>query len=108
MRRLFEWGVATGQGGERTLSPVGITDEEPRARARMLEALGEVPDDVPASGWVTVVRYVPGLNTYDRYHTPVRAERVAGGTVRMLVDSSRDWPSLPQERRLRRRSWPPS
>ena len=90
MRRLFDWGVATGQGGQRRLSPVGITDEEPRARARMLEALGEVPDGVPARGWVTVVRYVPGLNTYDRYHTPVRAERDPGGVVRMLVDSSRD------------------
>jgi hypothetical protein len=90
VRRLFEWGVATERAGERRLSPVGITDEEPRARARMLEALREVPDDVPARGWVTVVRYVPGLNTYDRYHTPVRAERAGGGTVRMLVDSSGD------------------
>jgi hypothetical protein len=83
--RLFEWGVATERAGERTLSPVGITDEEPRARARMLEALREVPDDVPARGWVTVVRYVPGLNIYDRYHTPVRAERDPGGAVRMLT-----------------------
>jgi len=56
----------------------------------MLEALGAVPDGISARGWVTVVRYVPGLNIYDRYHTPVRAERVPGGTVRMLVDSSRD------------------
>ncbi len=51
----------------------------------MLEALGEVPDGVPARGWVTVVRYVPGLNIYDRYHTPVRAERDSGGAVRMVL-----------------------
>lgn len=88
MRRLFEWGVATGQGGECRLSPVGITDEKPRARARMLEALGEVPDGISARGWVTVVRYtpgLPGLNSYDRYHTPIRAERDPGGAVRMLM-----------------------
>jgi len=90
VRRLFEWGVATERGGQRTLSPVGITDAEPLARARMLEALGEVPDGVPARGWVTVVRYVPGLNIYDRYHTPVRAERDPGGAVRMVLGSGDD------------------
>ena len=85
MRRLFEWGVATGQGAECRLSPVGITDEKPRARARMLEALGQVPDGIPARGLVTVMQYVPGLNSYDRYHTPIRAERDPGGAVRMLM-----------------------
>ena len=83
--RLFEWGVATEVGGRPMLSPVGITDAEPKARARMLEALSKVPAGVPARGWVTVVRYVSGLNTYDRYHTPVRAERDPGGGVRMLI-----------------------
>jgi hypothetical protein len=51
----------------------------------MLEALGEVPDGISARGWVTVVRYVPGLNSYDRYQTPIRAERDPGGAVRMLM-----------------------
>jgi hypothetical protein len=83
--RLFEWGIATERGGQRRLSPVGVTDEEPRARARMLEALDAVPAGIPARGWVTVMRYVPGLNIYDRYHTPIRAERKPGGEVRWII-----------------------
>ena len=73
------------RGGQRRLSPVGVTDEEPRARARMLEALDAVPAGIPARGWVTVMRYVPGLNIYDRYHTPIRAEREPGGEVRWII-----------------------
>jgi DNA-binding XRE family transcriptional regulator len=48
----------------------------------MLEALGEVPDGVPACGWVTVMAYVPVIGGYDRFQTPVRAERAPDGAIR--------------------------
>ncbi len=50
MTRLYEWAVATGAGAGLRVSPVGVTDKAPRAEARMLEALGEVADRVPACG----------------------------------------------------------
>ena len=82
MTRMYEWAVATGAGAGLRVSPVGVTDKAPRAEARMLEALGEVPDGVPACGWVTVMAYVPVIGGYDRFQTPVRAERRPDGTVR--------------------------
>jgi hypothetical protein len=79
---MYEWAVAAGLGEDARVSPVGVTDKETRARARMLEALHAVPDGVPACGWVTVMDFVPLINGYDRYQTPVRAERDPGGVVR--------------------------
>lgn len=86
--RLYEWAVATGAGDRQRVSPVGVTDKAPRAEARMLEALGKVPDGVPACGWVTVMAYVPAIGGYDRFQTPVRAERAPDGAIR-----SRTWRS---------------
>jgi DNA-binding XRE family transcriptional regulator len=80
--RLYEWAVASGTGAGQRVSPVGVTDEAGRARERMLEALGEVPAGVAACGWVTVMAYLPVLNGYDRYQTPVRAERDRAGVIR--------------------------
>jgi hypothetical protein len=79
---MYEWAVAAGMDEEARVSPVGVTDKAARARTRMLEALHAVPDGVPACGWVTVMDFVPLINGYDRYHTPVRAERDPGGVVR--------------------------
>ena len=80
--RLYEWAVATGAGAEQRVSPVGVTDQALRAEARMLRALGDVPASVPACGWVTVMAYVPVIGGYDRYQTPVRAERAPDGAIR--------------------------
>jgi len=44
----------------------------------MLEALGKVPDGVPACGWVTVMAYVPVINGYDRFQTPVACRACPG------------------------------
>jgi hypothetical protein len=85
VRRMYEWAVAAGIGERARVSPVGVTDKEPRARARMLEALQAVPDGVPACGWVTVMDYLPLVNGYDRYQTPVQAERDPGGAVRWVA-----------------------
>lgn len=85
MRRLYEWCVATGTGEGHKLSPVGLTDAEPRALSRMVEALEEVPAGVPARGWVTAMLYLPVLSCYDRYETRVRAERSQDGTVHLVA-----------------------
>ena len=79
---MYEWAVAAGMGEDVRVSPVGVTDKAARARARMLEALHAVPGGVPVCGWVTVMDFVPLINGYDRYQTPVRAERDPGGVVR--------------------------
>ena len=85
MKRLFEWGIATESGGRKRLSPVGVTDDEPNARTRMLDALGAVPRGVPATGWVTVVEYVPARSGYDRFQTPVLVARDKSGSLEWLV-----------------------
>ncbi len=79
---MYEWAVASGAGESLRVSPVGVTDEEARARGRMLEALRAVPGGVPACGWVTVMDFVSVIGGYDRYQTPVRVERDPGGAVR--------------------------
>ena len=90
MRRMFEWGIATDSGGRLRLSPVGVTDDEPRARARMLEALGAVPEGVPVTGWVTVLMYVPARNGYDRFQTPVLVARAPSGEEQWLAGDSNE------------------
>jgi hypothetical protein len=67
------------------VSPVGVTDAEPRAQARMLEALAAVPAGVPARGWVVAMLYLPLLCRYDRYETRVCAERTATGAVQIVA-----------------------
>src|ERR1035441_8426088 len=71
---MYEWAVAAGMGEEARVSPGGVTDKAAWARTRMLEALHAVPDGVAACGWVTVMDFVPLINGYDRYQTPVHAE----------------------------------
>ena len=85
MKRLYEWAIATESGGRTRLSPVGVTDDEPNARTRMLDALGAVPRGVPATGWVTVVEYVPARSGYDRFQTPVRVARDKSGALEWLA-----------------------
>lgn len=52
----------------------------------MVDALLSVPDGVGASGWVTVMVYVPARNGYyERYQTPLRAEREPGGQLRWVA-----------------------
>ena len=85
MKRLYEWGIATESGGRTRLSPVGITDDEPNAQTRMLDALGAVPRGVPATGWVTVMDYVAARNDYDRFQTPVLVRRDQSGGLQWLV-----------------------
>jgi len=88
--RLFEWTIASGAAGRAPLSPIGITDAQPRAEARMLEALHAVPDGAVARGWVTVLSYGNDRRTYDRLDTPVEVVRDARGTVRWLAGRSGD------------------
>lgn len=85
MKRMYEWGIATESGGQPKVSPVGVTDDEPRARTRMLEALGAVPGGVPVTGWVTVLVYVSSQNSYDRFQTPVLIVRDASGGLEWLA-----------------------
>jgi hypothetical protein len=82
--RLYEWCVATGQLPARRVGPVGLSDAEPRAVSRMLEALRAVPDGTPALGWVTAMLYLPG-GSYDRYETRAEAERSQSGTLHLVI-----------------------
>jgi hypothetical protein len=83
--QLYEWCVAAGPRDRARVSPVGLTDAEPRARARMLEALEAVPPGVPARGWVVAVLYVPAERGYDRYETRLCAERAGNGTLHVVA-----------------------
>jgi hypothetical protein len=81
---LFDWGVATDVAGGRRVAPVGVSDQEQRARQRMVEALGAVPAGVQARGWVMTMAYVPSASGYQRFDLTVQAERDASGTVRLI------------------------
>jgi hypothetical protein len=83
--RLYEWGVTSGPGNGPRRSPVGVTTTKTIARTRMVDALLSVPDGVVARGWVTVMGYVPSCNGYERYHTPVRAERDPAGSLHWMA-----------------------
>ena len=87
VRQLFEWCVATGPGNSPRVSPVGVSDAEPQARERMLEALEEVPQGVPARGWVVAMLYLPLLCSYERYEIRVRAERTETGGLHIVAGS---------------------
>ena len=82
---LYDWGVATEVAGWRRVAPVGVTDQEQRARERMVEALNAVPAGTKARGWVMVMSYVPGLCGYHRYEPTVQAERDTSGAVHLTV-----------------------
>ncbi len=86
MKRLYEWCVVTGAGGNRRLSPVGVTDAELRARAQMLEALEAVPRGTPAMGWVVAMLYLPVTYGYERLETRACAQRAGNGTLHLLTD----------------------
>ena len=77
--RLYEWAVAELDSRP---TPVGVTDQEERARDQMLEALTAVPLGISARGWVTVVYYSPSARGYLRYESPVQVSRDACGAVR--------------------------
>jgi len=53
----------------------------------MLEALEEVPQGVPARGWVVAMLYLPLLCCYDRYEVRVRAERTETGGLHIVAGS---------------------
>jgi hypothetical protein len=84
--RLYDWGIATDARGGRKVAPVGVSDQEQRARDRMLDALGTVPVGLAARGWVIVMAYAPSAGGYQRYEMTVRAERDASGAVRVITD----------------------
>jgi hypothetical protein len=84
--RLYDWGVATDAHGGRKVAPVGVTDQEQRARERMLNALGTVPAGITARGWVILMAYAPSAGGYQRYEMTVRAERDASGAVQVITD----------------------
>jgi hypothetical protein len=81
---LYEWAVATGPGSEARQTPVGVTGQQTIARTRMVDALLAVPHGIAARGWITVMSYVPSRNCYQRFDTPVRAEREPGGALRWV------------------------
>jgi hypothetical protein len=83
--RLYDWGVATDVRGGRRVAPVGVSDQEQRARERMVEALRAVPAGITARGWVTAMFYAPSAFDYQRYGMVVRAERDASGAVQMIA-----------------------
>jgi len=86
--RLYDWGVATEVAGWRRVAPVGVTDQEQRARERMVEALSAVPADTVARGWVTAMSYVPSMSGYQRYELTVQAERDTSGAVLLTVSGN--------------------
>jgi hypothetical protein len=87
MIRLYEWCVATGPDHAARVSPVGLTDAEPRAQARMLEALAAVPPGIPARGWVVAMLYMPASCSYDRFETRLCAKRTESGELQLAADS---------------------
>lgn len=88
--QLYEWAVATGPESMTKRSPVGVTRQQTIARARMVDALLAVPQGVAARGWITVLGYVPSRNCYQRFDTPVRAERDPDGALRWVSGRSDD------------------
>jgi hypothetical protein len=90
MMRLYDWGVAADARGGRKVAPVGVTDQEQRARDRMLDALGAVPVGVTARGWVIPMAYAPSARNYQRFEMTVRAERDASGAVQVIMGGGSD------------------
>ena len=85
---LYDWGVATEVAGWRRVAPVGVTDQEQRARERMVEALSAVPAGTVARGWVMAMSYVPSMSGYQRYDLTVQAERDTSGAVQLTVSAN--------------------
>jgi hypothetical protein len=85
---LYDWGVATEVAGWRRVAPVGVTDQEQRARERMAEALSAVPTGTVARGWVMAMSYVPSMHGYQRYDLTVEAERDTSGAVQLTVGAN--------------------
>jgi hypothetical protein len=81
--RLYDWGVASDVTGGR-VAPVGVSDQQERARERMVQALRAVPAGITARGWVTAMSYAPSTSGYQRYGLVVRAERDTSGAVKLL------------------------
>jgi hypothetical protein len=94
VKHVFEWGIAADAGGRPAPSPVGISDDEPRARSRMLEALGGLPAGVAATGWVTILGLAPSQITYIRLDTPVLVVRDGSGALQWLAGND-DKPASP-------------
>jgi hypothetical protein len=88
---LFEWGIFCPHAAGPGLSPVGVTDSAPRARERMLDALGTVPDGVVACGWVAVLALGDDRLTYDVLATLMRVHRDSHGGL-WLADVDRPGP----------------
>ena len=86
--RLYDWGVATEVAGGRRVAPVGVTDREPQARERMVEALSAVPAGTVARGWVMEMSYVPRMTGYQRYELTVQAERDNSGAVQLTASGN--------------------
>jgi hypothetical protein len=88
--RLYEWGIAEVDSAHESRT-VGVTDQEDRARDRVLEALTELPDGIAARGWVTVVYYTSANNgSYLRHWSPVQASRDASGLVQWTTTGDDD------------------
>ena len=86
--RLYDWGVATEVAGWRRVAPVGVTDQEQRARERMVEALSAVPAGTVARGWVMAMAYNPSMSGYQRYELTAQAERDTSGAVQLTLTSN--------------------
>lgn len=86
--RLYDWGVATEVAGWRRVAPVGVTDEEQRARDHMVEALSAVPAGTLACGWVMAMSYAPSMRGYQRYELTVQAERDTSGAVQLTINGN--------------------
>jgi len=83
LTRLYEWGVVADVRGRPRLLPAGVTNHAMQARVLMLEALGAVPEGVPATGWVTELDVV--RNGFDRQQTSILVMRDASGAVSWLT-----------------------
>jgi hypothetical protein len=83
--RLYDWGVAPEAAGAIRAGAVGVSDDQQRAQALMVQALHAVPAGVTARGWVTVMFYVPKQRGYQRHALAAWAERDASGTVTLLT-----------------------
>ena len=85
---LYDWGVATEVAGWRRVAPIGVSDQEQQARARMVQALSAVPAGTVARGWVMAMSYVPSMSGYQRYELTVQAERDTSGAVRLTASGN--------------------
>jgi hypothetical protein len=100
MTLLYEWAVARVIEGQSHVSPVGVTDNEYRARRHLLEAFASVPHGLVVQGSVTAVMLARHEyeSRYERLETCITAIRDVQGVVHFVVEGAHRPRMLPMDR----------